>query len=986
MAVLRGATCGTSNPNPNPNPSPALDHRATLMAALTLLNVIETGLDGENNVDTSVPPADSDDESVAEEVARSLRDAKCAALLGLWRPVRPTRVQKLRGLLKGIKKGLTVSKSSACGATSEGRDLSDTDRDPILCTESKLLFFWTKHLKQEGKWSLMTDRVSGRDSAPGKDTTTAAATAGATGAVDMKGVPILHRPFSKSLQTGPDSDDEGDSDDDSDLESFMDEGGVPGGSIFQSVLPAVLTVLKKPTEHPLTTLQLMIGCLWHQAKTQYNLSSLQRPDAAAVITTSSGGGGGNRCGDEDDDGTDDGKYIGVMEASHGSGVSGEPGHQSPPSPSQASSVSTNTSMVMLTQAVSSSLESGLRGKISRVKGAGCSVERMPFPSPELKAWLAILRSVIAGVCFSLLDRIESGEVRAENVVALFQDEIRRLSGSDATAASHVGASTAPSPRRAPGAAWTAQSPDSVGSSSTLGRSPMSATSVTAASFETPVGPNSMGAVLKALLKDSLMLLPIIPSVNVRAGLENSLPVSKTEAIRKEIQVFLLYRTALLGIESIISKHEALMNKSKDNKNKKSKKSKGAGDEDRGGDADSSRWSDLDVASSSVNSACSLSATSLVHPCLDSLLDGADGGAVGCLRQTRALPTRNETNTASSSSSSSSTPSSASSGVLREFDRVVLEGRDVVRCNVLEPHPNEGNSNLQLMLVMKNRYGYDLKTYGKASPAMTVDPPTVQTPPGMGTTSISSLQAELQKQSGAASNARLPSVALQIKTLFMLDDAYLIVLKVAVSTASGGNKGDGPSRMPQEAFVHVAAPLHCVEVSIDQRDRRVLKVLVKSSDPQTNMQRLGRGGGGIGGGGSVSSGGANTGRGRLSSRGDGSGFSPKVSPNGLHGAALSFDGTRSVSSVGSDIEYVPRNQPSVPALLHPRTQPQLWTMSVQFESDGLCVQAVHHIERRRARLKQARCSFLKGLFHAWTDHTAHAPEQRFLCGWKSGASD
>jgi hypothetical protein len=69
-----------------------------------------------------------------------------------------------------------------------------------------------------------------------------------------------------------------------------------------------------------------------------------------------------------------------------------------------------------------------------------------------------------------------------------------------------------------------------------------------------------------------------------------------------------------------------------------------------------------------------------------------------------------------------------------------------------------------------------------------------------------LQAQLQQQYSPPPET---TPALQIKTLFLLDDYYLLVLKVLIPT------NGGPVAMPHEGFVHVAASLHSLEVSVDQ---------------------------------------------------------------------------------------------------------------------------------------------------------------------------
>jgi len=145
--------------------------------------------------------------------------------------------------------------------------------------------------------------------------------------------------------------------------------------------------------------------------------------------------------------------------------------------------------------------------------------------------------------------------------------------------------------------------------------------------------------------------------------------------------------------------------------------------------------------------------------------------------------------------------------------------------------------------------------------------------------------------------------------------------------------------------------------------------VKSSDRQVNMQRLGRGGATP----------------RMGSTGMVSPYTASASSTmgsmTRPGHSASFDGSKSVSSVGSDdSSFQARNVPSTPALLHPRTQPQLWTLSMQFESDRLCIEAAQHMERRRGQLRADRCQYLSDLLTTWTDCDTEDPEAGFEEHW------
>ena len=80
----------------------------------------------------------------------------------------------------------------------------------------------------------------------------------------------------------------------------------------------------------------------------------------------------------------------------------------------------------------------------------------------------------------------------------------------------------------------------------------------------------------------------------------------------------------------------------------------------------------------------------------------------------------------------------------------------MRCNILEPPPNTGNTNMQLLMLLKNKYGINLMTYGRTS-----EPESTAKPPDSRTTwaahgnahsangkSVSSLQAQLDSRSTA----------------------------------------------------------------------------------------------------------------------------------------------------------------------------------------------------------------------------------------------
>jgi len=481
----------------------------------------------------------------------------------------------------------------------------------------------------------------------------------------------------------------------------------------------------------------------------------------------------------------------------------------------------------------------------------------------------------------------------------------------------------------------------------------------------------------------------------------------------------------------------------------------------------------------------------IWPSLDAVFDNIIDGAIEPLRQLSTLPhVRSGTdgtalipsivlgqerqllgeNNAASVPTQTKTQSvlrMTRSGVVKEFDRIFTDDCEVLRCNILEPSPNTGNSNLQLILLLKNRYGVDLQTYGqralsgKRKPS--TEPAVVAIRNGSDAslsqsqvasmvsnedvtsslTSTSPLQSSLQSQYGLRANlssspvaSGRTAVALQIKTIFLVDEFYLLILKVLIPTNASIRD------IPEEGFVHVAAPLHCIDVSMESRDRRLLRVLMKSPDSQNNMQRLGRSGNSsssVNVGATMSSTGytpspsassytnnsTNNSSFRYNSPNNAAGYEKEKLSSavmtsrlaalkaGGFGLSGSFDTSVSGSlqsrpesrcesrdsfsdaastldtsgwSTGSGPQRVQgRVQPQCPSQLHARTKSQLWTLTLQFENEPACSRAVQHIEERRKILRKERCKYMQSMFETWTkmDSGDSDPEDGFMEEWARG---
>jgi len=266
--VLRGEGCGESN---------SLEHRATLLAALVLLNACESGF-GFIPPGTALSFEGSDLGSDAGENERgtsgltltALTDARIASMFGLWRAVDCKKRNK-KGLLSSFRRFNITTKSKSKNTKGKDRhadkeaDNAGMLTDPYVLDDDKLFTLWTR----EPALFTSSDPDSAERSVAGLvlRQRSVPEIPSSSGYADLE-AEAEARVSEPILKRGPDSDDD-------DRETITNASASASASTSgpaSSLFSSMLNVVQHPTEHPLTTLHLTMGCFWAQARTHFFLT------------------------------------------------------------------------------------------------------------------------------------------------------------------------------------------------------------------------------------------------------------------------------------------------------------------------------------------------------------------------------------------------------------------------------------------------------------------------------------------------------------------------------------------------------------------------------------------------------------------------------------------------------------------------------------------------------------------------------------------